>query len=92
MLPFMPGCSRMSRNPRNNDNMKARIEKIRNESGDLLLNKEELAVCLNLTSTRTIENWMRRRIIPFIPLGHRTVRFQPRKVYRALEQLEVRAV
>jgi hypothetical protein len=72
--------------------MKERIEKIRNEAGELLLNKEELAVYLNLPSTRTIENWVSQRLIPCLRLGHRTVLFQPHKVYRALEQFEVRAV
>ena len=35
---------------------------------------------------------MRKRQIPFIKLGHRTVRFDLSRVLEALRRLEVRAV
>ena len=41
---------------------------------------------------RTIRTLMRRRKIPYIKVGHRTLRFQPEKVKTALERLTVKEV
>jgi hypothetical protein len=57
-----------------------------------LLTKEELRERLNLPSTRMIDQMMRQRKIPYIKLGHRTVRFDYEKVLVALEKLEYKAV
>ena len=54
-----------------------------------LLTNEELAakyqICL-----RTVDNWKRRRVIPYLRLG-RIVRFNEDEVSKALEKLTVRA-
>jgi excisionase family DNA binding protein len=42
--------------------------------------------------TRTIQTLMRRRKIPFLKLGYRTLRFQPEKVKAALAKLEIKEV
>lgn len=55
------------------------------------LNKLELAERLGLTR-RGVEELMRRRKIPFLTLGHRTVRFFWPAVERALSKFEHRAV
>jgi hypothetical protein len=57
-----------------------------------LLTKEELRQELNLPSTRSVEEMVKRRKIPVIRMGHRTVRFSLPKVLAALEKLTVRAV
>jgi hypothetical protein len=57
-----------------------------------LIDKEELRRRLNLPSVRMVEDLMRKRKIPFIRLGHRTVRFSWVKVLAALQSLEFRAV
>jgi excisionase family DNA binding protein len=56
------------------------------------LTKEELRLKLNLPSTRMIDELMRKHKIPFIKLGHRTVRFDYEKVKAALEKFEIKAV
>ncbi len=56
------------------------------------LSKEELRAALNLPSTRMVDEMMRKRRIPYIKLGHRTVRFSLSKVMTALGRLEVNAV
>jgi len=56
-----------------------------------LLTKEELRVALNLPSTRMIDELVRKRKIPMIRFGHRTVRFDLAKVMVALEKLEIKA-
>ncbi|MGA3169562.1 MAG: hypothetical protein ABSE62_00970 [Chthoniobacteraceae bacterium] len=55
------------------------------------LNKLELAERLGLTR-RGVEELMRRRKIPFLTLGHRTVRFFWPAVERALAKFEHRAI
>ena len=57
-----------------------------------LLSKSQLRKALNLPSTRIVDEMMRRRRIPFIRLGHRTVRFDLDRVLEALSRLEVRAI
>jgi excisionase family DNA binding protein len=55
------------------------------------LTKTELAELLGLTK-RGVEELMRARKIPFLALGHRTVRFVLAEVEKALTKLEVKAV
>ena len=57
-----------------------------------LMTKEELRAALNLPSTRMVDELVRKRKIPVIQLGHRTVRFNLAKVEAALERLELKAV
>ncbi len=57
-----------------------------------LLTKEQLAECLNLPSTRMVDELMRKRRIPYIKLGHKTVRFRLPAVIEAISRLEVHAV
>lgn len=57
-----------------------------------LIDKEELRRRLNLPSVRMVEELMRKRKIPFVRLGHRTVRFSWVKVLEAIKSLEYRAV
>ena len=56
------------------------------------MTKEELRAALNLPSTRMVDELVRKRKIPVIQLGHRTVRFNLAKVEAALERLELKAV
>ncbi len=55
------------------------------------LNKLELAERLG-TTKRGVEEMMRRRKIPFLKLGHRTVRFDWPAVEKAINRLEFRAI
>ena len=57
-------------------------------AGDELLTKRELAARLK-KSPRCIEQWMRRRYLPYIKIAH-TVRFRWRDVLEALERLTIR--
>jgi hypothetical protein len=57
-----------------------------------LLTKEELRAALNLPSTRMVDELVRRRKIPVLRLGYRTLRFDLAKVEAALEKLELKAV
>lgn len=57
-----------------------------------LLTKKQLKEVLNLPSTRMIDELMRRRNIPYLRLGHRTVRFELTAVEKALSKLEVREI
>ena len=54
-------------------------------------NKLQLAERLGVTR-RVVEEMMRRRKIPFIALGHRTVRFFWPAVEKALGRLEHKAI
>ena len=56
------------------------------------MTKEELRAALNLPSTRMVDELVRKRKIPVIRLGHRTVRFNVEKVAAALERLERKAI
>ena len=57
-----------------------------------LLDKEGLRQALNLTSTRMVDELVRRRKIPVIRLGYRTLRFNLAAVETALEKLTIREV
>lgn len=56
------------------------------------LTKEQLRDALNLPSTRMVDELVRRRKIPVLRLGYRTVRFDLAKVQAALEKLELKAI
>jgi excisionase family DNA binding protein len=43
-------------------------------------------------SVRSLRTLVRKRVIPFIKLGHRTLLFSPDKVERALERCTVKEV
>lgn len=60
--------------------------------GELLIDKEELRRRLGLSSIRMVEQLMSRRKIPFIRLGHRTVRFSWAAVQESLSRFEVRSL
>ncbi len=60
-------------------------------TGKRYLNKSELANALGMTK-RGVEELMRRRKIPFLALGHRTVRFEWVRVEKALARFEHKAV
>ena len=62
------------------------------KSGSKLLTKSELCERLNLPSLRTLEGLMRRRAIPFLVLGHRTIRFDEASVTLALAKFERKEV
>ncbi len=55
------------------------------------LTKVELAELLGVTR-RVVEEMMRRRMIPYLSLGHRTVRFFWPAVEKALGRLEHKAI
>jgi hypothetical protein len=57
-----------------------------------LLTKEQLRDALNLPSTRMVDELVRRRKIPVLRLGYRTLRFDLAKVQAALEKLELKAI
>lgn len=54
-----------------------------------IITKKELARELRV-STRTVENQMKQRIIPFIRITKRSVRFYLPRVLAALQKREVR--
>jgi excisionase family DNA binding protein len=43
-------------------------------------------------SPRTIENWVAQRKIPFLELGHRTIRFRLADVRHALDRKTVKEI
>ena len=55
----------------------------------LLLNKPELARAVKV-STRTVENWQKRKTIPYLRLSNRLVRFSLPRVLEALSRFEVK--
>ena len=57
-----------------------------------LMTKEQFRAALNLSSTRMVDELVRKWKISAIGLGHRTVRFNLAKVVAALERLELKAV
>ena len=57
-----------------------------------LLTKEQLRDALNLPSTRMVDELVRRRKIPVLRLGYRTVRFDLAKVEAAIEKFELKAI
>ena len=60
--------------------------------GDEFLTKKELRARLNLPSTRMVDELMRKRLIPYLRLGHKTVRFSWEKCAAALAKLEIREI
>jgi len=46
----------------------------------------------NSVSTRTVDNWMQQRLIPFVRLSARCVRFHLPSVLAALRKFEVKEV
>ncbi|WP_009959114.1 hypothetical protein [Verrucomicrobium spinosum] len=56
----------------------------------ILLTKEELMEALGFPSTRMVDELMRKRKIPYLRLGHKTVRFDLPKVLSAIQKLEVK--
>ncbi|WP_348543731.1 hypothetical protein [Chthoniobacter sp.] len=57
-----------------------------------LLTKKQLKIRLNLPSERMVEEMMKKRMIPFLKLGHRTIRFEWSKVQEAIAKFEHKAV
>ena len=57
-----------------------------------MLTKEELRQRLNLPTTRMVDVMMKKRMIPFLKLGAKTVRFDWLKVQAALDKFELKAV
>ena len=57
-----------------------------------LLTKKELRNRLNLPSIRMVDELMRKRKIPYLKLGAKTVRFDYAKVLAALEKFEIKEV
>lgn len=72
--------------------MKNQTEGLGAVRDDDILTKEELRVRLNLPSTRMVDELVKKRKIPCLKWGHRTVRFQLSKVLDALSKFEVKAV
>lgn len=50
--------------------------------------KKELAALLRV-SPRQIENWQAARVIPFIRIGKRCIRYSLERVFEALVQYEI---
>ena len=57
-----------------------------------LLTKAELRDLLNLPSTRSIDELVRRRVISSVRMGWRTVRFDPVAVRADLDRVTLKAV
>ena len=57
-----------------------------------LLDKEGLREALALPSIRTVEQLVKRRKIPYIRLGYRTLRFDIIEVRAAIARLTVKEV
>jgi len=57
-----------------------------------LLNKHELAAALGVKSHRIVDSWVRKRMISYYPLGHRTLLFDLEQVRTDLARFEVKAV
>jgi excisionase family DNA binding protein len=56
-----------------------------------LISKKELAKELSV-SPRTIDNWVRQKRIPVHRFSSRFIRFNPSKVFVALDKFEIREV
>ena len=61
-------------------------------SGSLLTKREVAALIGGGASTKLIDELVRRRKLPAIKFGHRTVRFNRTKVEQAIGRLEVASV
>jgi hypothetical protein len=57
-----------------------------------ILDKEQLRYRLNLMSTRGVDELVRKRKIPVIRMGHRTVRFNWAAVQAALAKLTIKEI
>ena len=57
-----------------------------------LINKRELAAELGLRSTRIIDSWVRKKMIPVIVGGYRTRLFEISKVRACLDKFERKAI
>lgn len=57
-----------------------------------LLTKLQLAEALGLPSTRIIDQWVKKRMIPVFDLGYKFKRFDLEKVKAALAKFERKAV
>ena len=57
-----------------------------------LLDKRQLRDALGLESTRVIDQWVKRRVISFYRLGHRTLKFSLPQVVEDLARFEIKAV
>jgi excisionase family DNA binding protein len=60
-------------------------------SGRHFLSKQELALVYRV-STRTVDNWMVQKKIPFIRLSARLIRFNLERVKAALARYEIKEV
>jgi DNA-binding XRE family transcriptional regulator len=58
-------------------------EKINQTEGRRLETRRELAKRYSV-STRTVANWMRDKLVPWLQISARTIRFDPREVDAAL--------
>lgn len=56
-----------------------------------LLSSRELAIALGI-STKTLERWTGRRMIPFLRLSSRLIKYDLARVKTALDKYEVREV
>lgn len=63
-----------------------------NTNEQSLLTKVQIKERLNLPSTRGVDELVRRRKIPVVKLGHRTVRFNWPDVQAAIAKLTLKAV
>ena len=61
-------------------------------SGDDLIGGEMLSAKLDYVSMRTLAEMRRKRLIPFIKLGRKTIRYSWPRVQAALARLEIRAI
>jgi len=61
-----------------------------NTSNRRLLTKPELATRYGIV-TRTVDNWIHKRRIPFLKIGRKLVRFDAAECDRALEKFKVNA-
>jgi hypothetical protein len=57
-----------------------------------LLTKKQLRDALGLSSTRIIDSWIRKRMIPVINAGWRTKLFDLDRVRVALDRYEIKEV
>jgi len=57
-----------------------------------LLTKKQLAAALGLRSTRLIDEWVRKRMVPVFVLGHKSRFFDLEKTKAALAKFERKAV
>lgn len=91
MSSFPKGCPGRPLTP---PEIPSRESELRHEAEDQerLLTKRELARKLNLPSTRSIDELVRRKALPVIRFGWRTLRFSPRAIELAIEKLTVRSI